>query len=391
MSGIGIDRWPVESPNGQGDGGKPEKERFPLVSCAALDEADYTPRPIITDCLYAGHPAFDGGLFKTCKSLVAIDGAISIPSGRPFLNTFTIPEPMGVVYFSGEGGPSMIQEYARRVARSKGLELADVQNLHWCFSVPRLEDLHDLDAMTKVLEDTGAGVAFIDNTTLALSGDDAGNVMKMGRILGNAVRVCAERNVTPVFVHHFKRTRATADQFAPGELVDLTQAGAAEIAGQWWLLTRREPFDPAQAGEHQLWLNIGGRLGHGCLHALDVHEGRLSDPGGRRWEVEVLRPDEVREETQARQQESKRQRAQERAAAVLESDRAELVKVAARLNSPQTKSDLRTLTAIGHGRFDRAFASLAGDGTLQPAEITKGNNRTFEAWKLRTEPDETRP
>jgi len=40
---------------------------------------------------------------------------------------------------------------------------------------------------------------------------------------------------------------------------------------------------------------------------------------------------------------------------------------------------------MGHGqRFDRAFASLAGDGTLQAAQITKGNNRTFDAWKLRT-------
>ena len=53
---------------------------------------------------------------------------------------------------------------------------------------------------------------------LALSGDEAGNVFKMGQILGNVIRVCGERGVTPVFVHHFKRTRATADQFAPGEL-----------------------------------------------------------------------------------------------------------------------------------------------------------------------------
>jgi hypothetical protein len=61
----------------------------------------------------------------------------------------------------------------------------------------------------------------------------------------------------------------------------------------------------------------------------------------------------------------------------------------ARLKTPRTKSDLRTLAAVGHGRFDRAFASLATDGTLQPAEITKGNNRTFEAWKLR-ESDENK-
>ena len=41
------------------------KDRFPIVSCATLDAEDYTPRPIITNCLYAGHPAIDGGMFKT--------------------------------------------------------------------------------------------------------------------------------------------------------------------------------------------------------------------------------------------------------------------------------------------------------------------------------------
>ena len=358
-----------------GDG--KEKDRFPLVTCAALDQADYTPRAIITDCLYAGHPAIDGGMFKTGKTLVAIDGAISIPSGRPFLNTFTIPEPMGVVYFSGEGGPSMVQEYARRVADSKGLRLADVSNLHWCFTVPKLESLHDLDAVQRIHDDTAAEVMFFDNLMLCLSGDEASNVFKMGQILGNVARICNERNITPVFIHHFRRTRATADPYAPGELLDLTQAGAAEIAGQWWLLTRREKYDPDDPGEHRLWLNIGGRLGHGCLHALDLHEGRLSDPDGRQWQVEVLRPDDVRKDTEARQEESRRQRADERAAAALDSDRQEVVKAVARLKTPQTKSDLRNLVPLGHGRFDRAFASLAERRNLGSGRDCEGEQPEF--------------
>ena len=308
-----------------GDG----KERFPLVSCAALDAADYTPRAIITDCLYAGHPAVAGGMYKTLKTLVVIDGVMSIATGRPFLNVFTIPEPMGVVYFTGEGGPSMAQDYGRRVAASKGFRLGEVPNLDWCFTIPKLESLHDLDAIQRKHDETGAEVMVFDNLMLALSGDKAGNVFKMGQILGNVIRICNERGITPIFVHHFKRTRGTTDPYAPGELLDLTQAGAAEIAGQWWLLTRREKFDPDDPGDHRLWLNIGGRLGHGCLHALDIQEGRLSDPGGRRWEVEVLRPDDVRKDTEARQEEARRRRADERAAAVLESDRQEVVKAVA--------------------------------------------------------------
>ena len=391
--------YPDHQGNGQADQGPAAdathqrpgsgKERFPLVTCATLDAEDYTPRPIITDCLYTGHPAVIGGMFKTLKTLAAVDAAISIASGKPFLNHFTVPEPLRVVYFTGEGGPSIMQEYGRRVAASKGLRLSDVRNLYLCFTIPKLESLPDLDAVQRIHDATAAELMIFDNLMLALSGDEAGNVFKMGQILGNVIRICNDREITPGFIHHFKRNRS--DQFAPGDLIDLTQAGAAEIAGQWWFLTRRESFDPNNPGEHRLSLNIGGRLGHGCLHALDIHEGRLSDPGGRRWEVEVLRPDEVRKEADDRQAEARRRRAEERAAAALERDRAELVKIMARLKNPQTKSDLRARVSFGHGRFDKAFASLAGDETFEPAQATKGNNRTFEAWKLRSESDETKP
>jgi hypothetical protein len=362
------------------------KERFPLVTSAQLAATDYTARPIITDCLYAGHPAFIGGMYKTLKTLIAIDGAMSIATGRPFLNTFTVNEPLGVIYFSGEGGPSIIKEYGERIAASKGLRLEEVGNIHWCFTVPKLESLEDLDAMIKVIGDTAAEVVFIDNTTLALSGDNAGVVMKMGQIFGTAIRRCDECGATPVFVHHFKRTRP--DQFAPGELSDLTQAGAAEIAGQWWLLTRREVYDPDEPGEHRLWLNVGGRLGHGCLHALDAHEGRLSDPGGRQWEVELSQPKEVRKAAVERQEEVKQQRAEQRAAAALDCDRKELVQILAKLKAPETRSGLRERVSFGYARFNRALASLAEDGTIISVELTKGRGQhVYEAWRLRNDND----
>jgi hypothetical protein len=55
-------------------------------------------------------------------TLIAEGGAISAVSGTPFLGRFAMPEPISVVYFSGEGGPSVAQEYGRRIAESKGLE-----------------------------------------------------------------------------------------------------------------------------------------------------------------------------------------------------------------------------------------------------------------------------
>ncbi len=219
---------------------------------------------------------------------------------------------------------------------------------------------------------------------LCLSGDNAGNVYSMGGILGKAVCLCLEHSCTPIFIHHFKRTRATADPYAPGELADLTQAGVAEIAGQWLLLTRREAYSPAQAGEHKLWLNIGGRMGHSSLHALDVHEGSRADPGGRRWEVDVLQPEEARQAGRGAQQEAREAAQRAKAEATLENDRGAIVSMMVKLKAPPTKTELRARAPFGHGRFDRAFASLADDGTVTPAEVQKGNNRRYDAWELRS-------
>jgi hypothetical protein len=364
---------------------RPKPERFPLVSSAALDSEDYTPRPIITEALFAGVPAIAGAPFKTCKSLIGIDGHISIATGLPWLGAFTVPTPMSSLYFVGEGGPCVTQDYGRRIAKSKGITLSDATQAHWCFSMPRFEDMGDLCALEKVFDATAAEVAWFDNLMLGLSGNDAGNVYKMGGILGNVIRICAERNVTPVFIHHFKRTRSTADPFAPGELADLTQAGAAEIAGQWWLLTRRRPYDPEHPGSHNLWLSIGGRVGHSSLHALDIQEGSRADQGGRRWEVEILSASDARESEHNQARATKDQHRSEKAAAELETDRREIVGTVVRLQAPETKNQLREQFPFGHRRFDRAFASLTSDGTLQQVSIEKANGQTYTGWRVRNE------
>ena len=366
---------------------KPRGPRFPLVTCAALDSKDYTPTPIITEALFADSPHFIGGLFKACKTLTGVAAAIAIATGRPFLNLFTIAKLLRVLYFTGEGGPPVAQDYARRVAASYGVPLSQVENLSFCFTLPRLENLSDLDDFARVLDDTAPGVVFLDNTTLCMPGDRAGVVMAMGQIFANVIRLCSERGVTPVFLHHFKRTRA--DQCAPGELLDLTQAGAAEIAGQWWLLTRRQPYDPDQAGEHRLWLSIGGRVGHSSLHALDIHEGRRSDPGGRRWEVEVYQASEAREAARQAQQAMKQAARQAKQEANLETDRREIIGILAKRKALETKTAIRERASCGHGRrFDTAFASLVADGTIQQAKTEKDNKQTYPGWKLKNDPEE---
>ena len=378
-------RRPRRLPSGRLSPQKNQLRAFESISSADLDREDYTPTPIITEALFAGIPAVIGGLFKTGKSLIGVDAGVSISTGNPFLGSWTIPEPRGVLYFSGEGGPCVAQDYARRIAASKGICLGDATQLRWCFSVPRLENLNDLDDFCRELDGTAAEVVILDNLMLCLSGDDAGNVYKMGSVLGNVIRLCTERNVTPIFIHHFKRVRSTSDPFAPGELADLTQAGAAEIAGQWLLLTRREPYNPEAPGQHRLWLSIGGRVGQSSLHALDIEEGRRSDPGGRRWEVAVLPPEDIkRRAADGRQVEREAKRADE-----LEVDRRAIVDALAAVKKPETKSKLRDRANVpGYRRYNAAFAALVQEGVLQPASVlNESNGQTYDGWGLRNDPE----
>lgn len=111
----------------------------------------------------------------------------------------------------------------------------------------------------------------------------------MGPLLLNIAQTCLDVNCTPVLLHHTKKSSENAKNFEPLDLEDLAYAGVAEFARQWILLSRRQPYDPANSpGQHKLWLVAGGSAGHSGLWGVDVDEGILDDNfGGRKWVVAV--------------------------------------------------------------------------------------------------------
>lgn len=351
---------------------------FRLFSAKELDAETHVVQFHANSIIPKLVPTFTGASFKTFKSLINIDLAVSVASGTRFLNHFDTTAG-NVVYFSGEGGRVVLQDYARRIAQSKGLSLSAIDNLWFSDKLPRFADASHISELPRTLRDVQADMAFFDPIYLAGTSGREESVFAQGDMfqrLGDAV---LSEGATPMLLHHNKRNSTAPGQ--PAELSDLSWAGAAEYAGSWMLLSRREKDNPERPGEYRLWLNAGSRLGCGGLFAIDVQEGTHADVGGRRWEVTVRKPDEVHRD-QGEQRDKVRQ---ERADRQLDEDRQAIVKRMAKIGQRETIRAIRDTAGLGNGlRFNRAWGSLVGDGTVVlDGEITKANRQAYEAFSLR--------
>jgi hypothetical protein len=355
---------------------EPRKEiTYQRITSAELDSGDYSIEFAIEGALVLGQPLEIGGPMKVLKTSILIDAAVSLASGGCFLGRLKVNREYRTLVMSGESGLGAIQETARRVSKSRGKELKDLTNLIWSPDLPKFASMDHLDALEQLLRDNGTEVLFIDPAYLAMPSADAGNLMAQGELLRNVGEVCQRMGVTLVLCHHTKRNTGQ-DAYEPLELQHLAWAGHAEFARQWWLVNRREKYQPG-TGDHRLWLSIGGSAGHSSLWAVDVHEGTLADPDGRRWDVSMTDAAGARDAAKERQQQAKEQTTAER----LEADRKAICNALAALpDQTETKTNIRTAAGMNPPRFDPAFGSLIRDKMLVAIKVKKGNGRDYDAY-----------
>ena len=269
--------------------------RIPLLTCRQLDGNDYKQTYLIPGVYVPKQPCLVGGPRKGMKTSILIALAIALAACLRFLGHFVVTRPVKVIILSGESGMATLQETARRIAKSMGLSLSEIENLFWSDFLPRLDDAQHLDALERMIEETGCEVLIVDPAYLCLPGGDAGNIFIQGSLLRSINEICQRHGVGLVLAHHFRKrakAKSTTD-FDPPELDDLSWSGFAEFARQWILLGRRESYEPG-SGEHRLWMSVGGSAGHSALWGVDINEGVSGEP--RHWNVELLTPDEARVE-----------------------------------------------------------------------------------------------
>jgi hypothetical protein len=279
---------------------KPGAPRQPaFLDSAAFATARYARSWLVESLLVSGQPGIVGGPKKVMKTSVAIDLAISIATGTPFLTKFRIPQRRRVVLFSGESGQAVLQETARRICAAKGVRLATDCDVLWSFDLPELSSQTACQGLHHFLRTEKVAVVIIDPLYLCLlplgQGAKASNLYEVGPILHQMARACLGTGATPLVIHHTAKTagKKTGESL---DLNDLSYAGVAEFARQWLLIGRRTPFVPG-TGTHELLMTAGGSAGQSGCWELDIDEGVPDSTfQGRIWRVAV-RPAQAQQAT----------------------------------------------------------------------------------------------
>jgi len=100
----------------------------PAWSLGQLLEADLRESFIIDGVLIENQPCLMGGAFKTLKTTIDLDLAMSLCSGAKFLNHFEVLHKKRVLFCSAKSGKQKIRKTIYALAQQKGISLAQIRD-----------------------------------------------------------------------------------------------------------------------------------------------------------------------------------------------------------------------------------------------------------------------
>lgn len=372
--------------NGSASGKRTDEEPrtidYEIVNSAEFATKDYSSNWLFDGIMREGQPQLYGGPSKTLETSILVDQCLSIAAGVPFLGQFAVPKQKRVLLLSSESGTATLQETARRICRTKGIELAGLgDQLHWGFRPPMLTEDEHILALAKLITERKIDILAIDPAYLSmnLQGNEAANQFAVGAVLANLTMLQADTGVTPILAAHFRM------HMPPGTIPTLEHvagAGFGQWARQWFLLNRREQFNPEMPGSHRLLMAYGGSAGHCGTWGLDIEEGLVKD--GRYWQVKLSSLSEIRKDRESGQAARKRDQEQRK----YESDRAKILTAAKRFPEGTNKTEIRAAAGLNPQRFDPVWLDIVQAMEVVPCECSttdsRGRTRTNKGFKLKT-------
>lgn len=143
---------------------------------------------------------------KAGKTWNALDLAVSVASGTPWLGQHPIDTIGPAVVFAGEGGDGNIVRRIRAIATGRGVPADDLP-ISVCTRAPHLADDAHLAAMAEHLAATRPALVILDPFYLAAGGANGADLYAMGRLLERPQHLCEAIGAALVVVTHFNRSR----------------------------------------------------------------------------------------------------------------------------------------------------------------------------------------
>jgi len=306
-------------------------------------------------------PTIFGAKQKSLKTTLLTDLAVSLASGLPWLGKFDIPKRRRVLFVTGEASEAAAIRKVKRAAESRNLRREDfIDSLRIeALSFPTLPSLDDCQAVGEAVKEHGIEVVLLDPLYMGLQGLNTANLTEVGPALRQFMEHCRPANV--IIAHHVKKTASFDD--APN-LEDLSQAGIAEFAGNYWLMGRMAEY--TGDGMHSLAIRAGGRDEQFHLLKLEFDE--------QAWRAEFSSLMDHREDQQVRKETERVNQYQ--------------ASIKGHLNRNNGQATLAKLaeaagTKTGRESFQRVIDELCDSGQYERFETKGGNNRPCKGLRVK--------
>lgn len=325
----------------------------------AFDLAKFPQDWIIENMLVRDEPIVLAGASKSMKTAIAVDAAISLASGKPFLGAFKTSTPMPVYVISAESGPASLQSRMRHVCSAKGIKPAGLP-IQWYTRVELLSSAVGQQNLAEALTHFGSKVCILDPSYLLLAGevtsDSAGNMFSMGALLASVGAACQEAGATCIVATHANGKIQVGE---PMELAHIAWSGFQQWARQWWLISRRTKYD--DDGKHALFLRYGGSAGHTGLIHVDIDEGTFGDDeGGKRWCVETMNAFEARKAARAEEEAEQARQTEADSTEVLKA----MIGILDDVTTVASRNAIKDATGLTKWAINLAITKLVVDGAV---------------------------
>lgn len=218
------------------------------------DVAEEEPRWLVHGLLPEGALVFVAAPPKKGKTWLALGIALSIASGRPFLQEYAVDEPRDTLYVALEGSRSAIRARTGSLARGLGIDpdSDELERLRFLYR-PRPFDLAQPESaawLQREQEMTQASFVVVD--VLRAAARFRENVSEDFALVRDSFEPLLDRGCTVALLHHFGKLSVEQRDRSPGERMAGTGAmyGALDVG---LLITKSE------AGARRLRVDVEAR------------------------------------------------------------------------------------------------------------------------------------